>query len=147
MTEAEAFELALQYMVYAHDLGEANHDRIQFWIGTSYVLLLAAYAAPQRMTIGVSILLLVLYVTFTTFTLTVLGFDTDTAGASMRDSLRIMEAGNVEIESVVEKMRAQTDEELKNREAISALFAPGLFLGVVGFVSFVTFKNWRNRSR
>ena len=145
MEAAESFEIALQYIVFAHDLGEANHNKIQFWIGTSYVLLIAAYVAPQRMSIGITTLLLTLYIAFSAFTYTVMNFDGETAHAAVRDALRVAELGNVQVESVIEKMRGQEDDGLKAREAISSLFGPGLFLGVIGFVCIVAFKNWRNR--
>ena len=145
MTEAEAYEVALQYMTFAHDLGEAAHDRIQFWIGTSYVLLIAAYAAPHRMNLGITILLMALYITFSLFTYTIIQFDSETAYAAMRDAVAVMENNRIQIESVSDKMRAQTDVQFRNLEDLSMLFAPGLFLGAMGFVTFVTFKNWKNK--
>jgi hypothetical protein len=145
MTEAEAYEVALQYMTFAHDLGEAAHDRIQFWIGTSYVLLIAAYAAPHRLNLGITTLLMALYITFSLFTYTIIRFDSETAYAAMRDAVAVMQNNSIQIESVSEKMRAQTDEQLRHLEDLSMLFAPGLFLGVMGFVVFVTLKNWKNR--
>jgi len=145
MTEAEAYEVALQYMTFAHDLGEAAHDRIQFWIGTSYVLLIAAYAAPHRLNLGITTLLMALYITFSLFTYTIIWFDSETVYAAMRDAVAVMQNNSIQIESVSEKMRAQTDEQLRHLEDLSMLFAPGLFLGVMGFVVFVTLKNWKNR--
>ena len=145
MEAAEAFEIALQYVVFGHELGEANHNKIQFWIGTSYVLLIAAYAAPQRMTLGVSALLLTLYIAFTSYSATVIVFDDQTANAALRDAHRIAEMGRIEVESVTEKLRGQYDEDLRAWSGISALFAPGLFFGVIGFVSFVAYKNFRDR--
>ena len=51
VTEYEAYELAAQYIQLAHEIGESNHVRIQFWVGVSFTLLGLTYLVPDRLTL------------------------------------------------------------------------------------------------
>ena len=137
MTEYEAYDLAISLIEFGHDLGEATLVQIQFWIGVSYALLAITLIAPDKLTVGTTALLLVLYITFTAHTFTNIGFDVDTSAAARVDASRLLDDKGLALDIVDQKLRMDTDSELYTARNATAIFIPGLFLGTIGYVVFI----------
>ena len=146
MTEYEAYQLAAQYTELAHIIGEANHSRLQFWVGVSFTLLGITYLAPDRLTIPVTTVVMALYLSFTTYVVTENSYDYDTGGAAVRDAVLITENAELDVEVVLQKYRDQTDQDLDFWQASGMLFVPGLFGVVFFYVPFVAFRQRRSAS-
>jgi hypothetical protein len=145
VTEFEASELALHLVEFTHELGEAIQVRIEFWSAISYGLIVLAYLAPDRLKIGVCTFLLTLYVLFSLNMLQVIGHDVDTVAASHRDALELSEQYGLNLESVLTKAEASSDEERRFSRMITFLYVPGLFVATIAFLGFTSFDQWRSR--
>jgi hypothetical protein len=86
-----------------------------------------------------------LYITFSIYTATQLELDEDAGIIVNSDAADIASKHGLEISIVHEKQRAQIDERMRRQQAVGNLFMPGLFLGVVGYVSLTSFRQWRIR--
>jgi hypothetical protein len=134
MPEYQAIDVVLQLLSFSHVLGESILSRIEFWSGISYGLIVIAYLAPARLTLSVTIFLLVLYGLFTFSVLHNINFDMETSRAALNDVLRLVEEHNLNLEAALHKAQAPTSEEFKMARGITNLYLPGLFLGTIGFV-------------
>jgi hypothetical protein len=147
MTEYEAYDLALNLIEFGHNLGEATLVQIQFWIGVSYALLAITLIAPEKLTIGTTALLLLLYITFTAHTFHNIGFDVDTSTAARVDARKVLEDRGLSLDIVAQKLRMDTDSELSSTRNATALFIPGLFLGTIGYVVFICRREFIARKK
>jgi hypothetical protein len=134
----------LHLVEFTHELGEAIQVRIEFWSAISYGLIVLAYLAPERLKISVCSFLLALYILFSLNMLQVIGHDMDTVAASHRDALRIYEQYSLNMESVLTKATASTDEEMIYARAITMLYVPGLFIATIAFVGFTAIRQWKS---
>ena len=137
MTEYEAYDLALNFIEFGHDLGEAVLSQIQFWAGVSYALLAITLVAPKTLTIGTTALLLALYIVFSANTITNIGFDMDTAVASRHDARKILSDQGLSLEVVEEKLRIESDTGLPVARNITNIYAPALFIGTIAYMAYV----------
>ena len=137
MTEYEAYDLAMSAISFNHNLGESILSQIQFWAGVSYALLAITLVAPQRLTIGTTVLLLALYAAFSLHTYSNIGFDIDTAGAGRHDAKKILDDQGLSLAVVEEKLRAESDVGFYSMRNLTGIYIPGLFFGTVGYVTFV----------
>ena len=140
MTEAEAYELALQHVIFAHELGEATISQGQFWAGVSYAILAIAFVAPHVLNRYTTPILLVLYMLFSLNISTNTEFDYTTSVASMKDAENLIEKYNLELTVFDEKNRHNVDADLGFRHAISIKYADGLFWGTLIIVCVQAFR-------
>ncbi|MEP1469332.1 MAG: hypothetical protein ABJK25_00005 [Halieaceae bacterium] len=147
MTEYEAYELAAQYIQLSHEIGESNHFRIQFWVGVSFTLLGLTYLVPDRLTRSLTGVILLLYLSFTTYVMAENYYDLSTGIQAALDAQRIAEKANIEVLVVTEKTRSQRDDDLIFWQGVGQLFIPGLFLAVIVYLPVTTFRQRRAASQ
>ena len=145
MTKSEAHELALMHVQFGHDLGEAALRQGEFWISVSYGLLVLAFVAPHALNKVTTPLVLTLYILYSSFITTNSYFDLSAAEASRADADRLVAEFNLNLKVLEEKNREKGD--LNLPLALGSLHAPGLFLGTVGYVCFVSYRNCRKGRR
>ena len=142
MTQAEAHELALMHVQFAHELGESALRQGEFWVSVSYGLLVLTFVAPHALNKVTTPLVLTLYILYTAFITTNSYFDLDAVEASRADAGRLVSEHQLNLNVLEEKNREQGD--LALPLALGSLHAPGLFFATLGYVGFVSYKNWRN---
>ena len=145
MTEAEAHELALMHVQFGHDLGEAALRQGEFWVSVSYGLLVLAFVAPHTLNKVTTPLVLALYILYTSFASTNAYFDLSAADASRADASRLLAEHELRLDVLDEKNREEG--ELTLPLAVGGLHAPGLFIATLGYVCFVSYRNWRKAMR
>lgn len=132
MTNYEAYQLAMTSVELGHMHGESVLEQMRFWAGVSYGLLALTLVAPQRLTVGVTLLILFLYISFSAATLTNMRTDLAAGTASRTDASTILEESQLSLRSV-EKRHAVSEESLfLNR--IALIYLPGLFFGTIGYL-------------
>jgi Ca2+/Na+ antiporter len=95
MTEYEVYELVISLQAFQHSLGEAVLLQIQFWVGTSFAFIAMTFIAPERLTRGVAVFLLAIYVSFTAATYMNSQSDLTLAKSSYQQSEKLLaENGN-----------------------------------------------------
>ena len=145
MNVAEAHELALMHMEFAHELGEATNRQIEFWISVSYGILVLAFVAPHALNRLTTPLVLTLYILFSMSFASNVSFDLETAVASMKDAEQLMNSNDVKLATFDEKFRPQTETEFRLTTRIGALHLPGLFCATIGYVCFAGFIGGRKQ--
>ena len=143
MTTAEAYELALMQVQLSHELGEAANRAGEFWMSVTYLLLAIAVIAPQTLNKVTTPLLLTLYILYTLNFGTNAEYDQDTANAAMRDAEVLVVKHELSLQVVHEKKRITDDPELNLRQSIAGWHGPGMFYATIGYVCFVSYRNWR----
>ena len=143
MTQAEAYELALMQVQLSHELGEAANRTSEFWMSVTYLLLAIAVIAPQTLNKVTTPLLLTLYILYTLSITTSIEYDQDTANAAMRDAETLVIRHELSLQVVQEKKRLTDDPELSLRQTIASWYGLGLFCVTIGYVCFVSYRNWR----
>ena len=145
MNIAEAHELALNHIEFAHELGEAFNRQSEFWVSVSYGVLVLAFVAPHALNRVTTPLILTLYILFTVSIITNASFDLATARASMKDAESLIEANGIKLTSFEEKSRPQNDTGFKIIQGIGELHVPGLFFATVGYVCYASLVQRRRR--
>ena len=145
MTEYEAYDIAINLVRFSHELGESILQQIQFWAGVSYALLAITLIAADKLTIGISTLLLVLYVAFSIDSVANVLLDLQVAKASLSDANTMLEANSLFLEAVDEKYSHLTDNEFKSIRRVAMYYAPGLFIGTLGYLVFSTLREDKRR--
>ncbi|MEP6390332.1 MAG: hypothetical protein ABJ056_10460 [Halioglobus sp.] len=143
MTKAEAYELALMQVELSHELGEAASRSAEFWTSASYILLVIAFIAPKALNKATTPIILTLYILMTLSFVTNAEYDQDTANAAMRDAEALVVDHELSLQVVSEKKRFTDDPELNLRQSIAGWSGPGIFLATIGYVCFVSYRNWR----
>lgn len=143
MTEYEAAEIVLELVGFTHELGEAMQARIEFWSAISYGLIVLAYVAPDRLRIGVSTFLLLLYIMFSMNMLQTIGLDIETVEAAHHDALYLSDEHGLNLESVRMKAGFFENEGKKTSRIFTSLYVPGLFIGTIFFFGATSIKQWR----
>ena len=143
MTQAEAYELALMQVQLSHELGEAANRTSEFWMSVTYLLLAIAVIAPQVLSKVTTPLLLAFYILMTLNCATNAEYDQDTADAAMRDAEALVVDHGLSLQVVSEKKRFTDDPELNLRQSIAGWHGPGMFYATIGYVCFVSYRNWR----
>lgn len=143
MTEYEAYELSMQYVSFAHELGEATNRQTEFWSGVSFALLAITFVSPKSLTRTVTVFILTLYLLFSVSSGVNMGFDIETARSSMRDAENVLSQHNLSSMTLEEKTRASTDNKLSIMRGLSALYMPGLFFGTIGYVVLIHIRESR----
>ena len=133
--------MALMHVQFGHDLGEAALRQSEFWVSVSYGLLVLAFVAPHTLNKVTTPLVLALYVLYTTFASTNVYFDLKAADASRADASRLLAEHELRLDLLDEKNRE--DDALTLPLAIGGLHAPGLFIATLGYVCYVSYRNWR----
>ena len=145
MTEYEAYDIAINLVRFSHELGESILQQIQFWAGVSYALLAITLIAADKLTTGISTLLLVLYVAFSIDSVANVLLDLQVAKASLSDANTMLEANSLFLEAVDEKYSHLTDNEFKSIRRVAMYYAPGLFIGTLGYLVFSTLREDKRR--
>ena len=143
MTEYEAFDVSIQLLGFNHELGEAINSRIEFWSGVSFGLIALAYIAPEKLSWGISILLLVIYSLFSISLFQDIAFDMETVFAITRDTLSILESNSLSFETARQKVSPWLDDDFTLSRAVSNLYLPGLFFGTIGYLGVTTYRQRR----
>ena len=146
MTKAEAHELALAHIQLAHELGEAVNAQSEFLISVSYALLVLAFIAPHVLNRVTTPLILGLYMTYMIAAGSNMVFDLEISRASMLDAETLLAEHEIQLATFDEKIRAQRDTELTTTQEIGRLHMPGLFMATIGYVCFVSYRNWRGKT-
>jgi hypothetical protein len=144
MSEFEAYNLAVQYILFSHELGEAVQVRIEFWSIVSYVLLVLAYIAPEKLSIPIGSFLIILYVLFSLNMIHVIGNDMQTAGAAHTDAMQLLGQYGLNSETILSKAQASTDDQFRLFRGVTSLYFPGLFLGTIAYVGFSCYRQWKS---
>ena len=63
----EAYQIVIELLAQAHEYGEANSDKMELWISISSGLIVMAYFAPERLKLGISTMILLVYIAFSMF--------------------------------------------------------------------------------
>ena len=105
MTQAEAHELALMHVQFAHELGESALRQGEFWVSVSYGLLVLTFVAPHALNKVTTPLVLTLYILYTAFITTNSYFDLDAAEASRADAGRLVSEHQLNLNVLEEKNR------------------------------------------
>ena len=132
MTDYEAYQLAIAALELSHIHGESVLEQMQFWAGVSYGILALTLVAPQRLTVGATSLVLVLYILFSATTLTNMRSDLVAGMSSVADASTFLEENQRSLILLDKKL--STVEESRRLTQISILFIPGLFFGTIGYV-------------
>ncbi len=137
MTEYEVYELVISLQAYQHSLGESVLLQIQFWVGISFAFIAMTFIAPERLTRGVAVFLLAIYVSFTAATYLNSQSDLISAKFSFQQSEKLL----AENENITFKLRAPAaNQQFKLSAMLSAFYLPGLFIGVIIYASITARK-------
>jgi hypothetical protein len=145
MNVAEAHELALMHIEFAHELGEATSRQGEFWVSVSYGILVLAFVAPHALNRLTTSLVLTLYILFSISIVTNISFDLETAAGTMKDAERLINDNGIKLATFDEKSRPKTDTDFRLIQTIGALHMPGLFCATIGYVCFASFIGWRKQ--
>jgi Ca2+/Na+ antiporter len=137
MTEYEVYELVISLQAFQHSLGEAILLQIQFWVGVSFAFIAMTFIAPERLTRGVVVFLLAIYASFTAATYMNSQSDLTLAQSSYQQSEKLL----AENENATFVLRVPAaNQQFKLSSMLAAFFLPGLFIGVIVYVSITARK-------
>ena len=143
MTEYEAYQLAIAALELGHIHGESVLEQMRFWVGVSYALLALTIVAPQRLTVGATALVLVLYLLFTAFSLINMRSDLAAGMAGAEDAAAILAKKQLPLKSLEKKL--SDAEESQTVAKASLIFIPGLFLGTIGYLLISARREYKAR--
>ena len=105
---------------------------MRFWAGVSYGVLALAIIAPQKLTVGVTLLLLFLYISFSSTTLINMRTDLAAGIGGLSDASKILEESQLSLHSVEKKLSVAETSRFLNE--ISVIYVPGQFFGTIGYL-------------
>lgn len=143
--EVEAYDVVVELIALGHQFGESIADSIELWISISFAVIGAAYFAPERLNVFLTTFLLALYIAFTAHTFGSVGADVRGGEAAVADAQRVAEARGLHLE-LLELRGSGKPEDRQGSPVASQVFILGLFAGVLGFVGFTCFNNYRRRA-
>jgi hypothetical protein len=144
--EVESYDVIVELMSQSHNFGESIADKVELWISVSFALIASAYFAPDRMGPIVASFLVVLYIAFTAHTFANTDADVRASQAALRDASRIAEEREIHLELL--ELRASDDpSSTKGSPIASNIFVFGLFLGVLTFVGYTSFRTWKEGTK
>lgn len=147
MTDYESYQLAIATLELSHIHGESVLEQLRFWASISYGLLALTFIAPQRLTVGASALLLILYVSFSSSTMINMKADLDAGNASVADASDILAENQLSLNSMKKKSTSIYNGESRFLIRISIIYVPGLFLGTIGYLLISTRREYIARRK
>ena len=136
MTEYKAWSLVIDYLALSDAFGEAVWNRIDMWIGVSPGLIVLAYFAPERLSRGIAILVIGLYLLISTFLLFSCQGDLLEAASAIADAQQLNQTHGLSSRTL--DVRLDEGERYWFAVAVMLLFMLGLFGGTTGYAAWAS---------
>jgi TRAP-type C4-dicarboxylate transport system permease small subunit len=141
MDELEVGRTIIDYLEIGHTYGESVNDAFDRWISASFAVILLGYFAPERLRLGVTSLIVILYSLYTFVFLSNSIRDMSLSNGVIQDSVELARLHGLEpnlLTAVNEPMGFMA-------MAVPVLIA-GMFLGANAFLIACCAKNLRTKT-